>query len=206
MSLLFKNNNDFLEVFKNRLKEFTGAKYVVLTDSCSNAIFLSLKYLQKNSYIPIQSTELLIPNRTYLSVPQSIINAGFTPIFNDKKWKGKYKIGNFPIYDCAVGFKPGMYKAGQYQCLSFQQKKALPIGKGGAILLDNYDAYVTLSRMAWDGRDSSIPVKDDKNIIHGYHMNMIPDDAARGILLLNQFEFNKRQIKSYKDYPDLSKN
>lgn len=125
----FKNNNDFITLFEQRLSEYTGAPYVVLTDSCSNAIFLSLKYLQKNSYVPIQATELLIPERTYISVPQAIINAGFTPIFNKKKWKGKYKIGNLPIYDCAVGFKENMYKPGQYQCLSFQQRKLLELVK-----------------------------------------------------------------------------
>ncbi len=205
ISLEFNNNNDFIELFKHRLKEFSGAKYVVLTDSCSNAVFLCLKYLQKHSYIPVQATELLIPEQTYISIPHAIKNAGFTPIFNKKKWKGKYKIGNLPIYDCAVGFKKDMYKKGQFQCLSFQQKKAIGIGKGGAILLDNKEAYEILNRMAWDGRDSSIPVKDDNNLIHGYHMNMIPDDAVKGVLLLNQYKFKKSDIKTYKDYPNISR-
>jgi len=201
--LKFKNNNDFITLFEQRLSEYTGAPYVVLTDSCTNAIFLSLKYLQKHSYVPVQATELLIPKRTYISVPQAIINAGFTPIFNKKSWKGKYKIGNLPIYDCAVGFKKNMYKEGQYQCLSFQQKKTLGIGKGGAILLDNKEAYDTLKRMAWDGRDSSVSVINDMHITHGYHMNMIPDDAAKGVLILNQLPEKTKQ-GTYKDYPNIS--
>lgn len=200
------NNNDFTLMFEKRLSEFTGAPYVVLTDSCSNAIFLTLKYLQKHYYIPIQETRLIIPKQTYISVPQQIIHAGFEPCFDDIKWKGGYQIGNFPLFDYAVGLKRNMYKDGQFQCLSFQQKKALNIGKGGAILLNNKEAYETLKRMAHDGRDSSIPVHEDNNIILGWHMNMTPDDSVKGVLLLNQLskEKLKASIKSHKDYPDIS--
>jgi hypothetical protein len=63
----------------------------------------------------------------------------------------------------------------------------------------------TLKRMAWDGRDSSISVQDDlDNIILGYHMNMIPDDAAKGILLLNQYKYNSEDFKGFDNYPDIS--
>lgn len=203
----FNNNNDFILLFEKKLAEFTGAKYVVLTDSCTNALFLSLKYYSNNAYIPIQASELLIPERTYISVPQVVKNAGFTPIFNDERWKGKYKIGNLPIYDCAVGFKKDMYKKDTFMCLSFQERKALKLGKGGAILLDDREAYKTLKRMAHDGRDSSIPVSEDKNIISGYHMNMTPDIAAAGVIKLNLLskEDINSNIKTFKDYPNISK-
>jgi len=198
--LKFKNNNDFILLFEKRLSDYTGAPYVVLTDSCTNAIFLTLKWFMNNYYIPKQCSEIIIPKHTYISVPQTIKNAGYISKQCKIKWKGIYKFGEFPIYDCAVGFSPNMYKRSTFQCLSFQQKKAISIGKGGAILLDNKDAYDTLKRMAWDGRDSSIPVRDDKNIIDGYHMNMTPEMAVRGILLLNQYKFNQSDIKSWKDY------
>lgn len=206
VDLEFKNNNDFITLFERRLSEFTGAPYVVLTDSCSNAIFLCLKYFQKYRSYDISSELLLIPEKTYISVPQSIINAGFTPIFNEKKWEQKYKIGDLPIYDYAVGFKKNIYKEGQFQCLSFQQKKTLNIGKGGAILLDNEDAYYTLKRMSWDGRDLSKSSTEDFPI-HGYHMNMIPDDAAKGVLILNQLDNKKIKdgLKNYKFYKKLTK-
>jgi dTDP-4-amino-4,6-dideoxygalactose transaminase len=91
-------------------------------------------------------------------------------------------------------------------CLSFQQKKALPIGKGGAILVPNKKAYEGLKRMAWDGRDASKSVKEDlPNIILGWHMNMTPDDAAKGLLLLNQYKNTKinNSQGSWLDYPNL---
>lgn len=204
--LNFKNNHDFITLFEKRLSEFTGAPYVVLTDSCTNAINVSLKYFLKNFYIPSSYGQMIIPKQTYISVPMVIKQNGFIVSYDDIEWNESYKIGDLPIYDYAVGFKEGMYKSGEFQCLSFQQKKALNIGRGGAILLDNKEAYDTLKRMVWDGRDSSIPVKDDTNIIEGYHFYMTPDDAAKGVLLLNQLS-NKdidNKLGSFKDYPDIS--
>ena len=180
--------------------EFTGAPYVALTDSCSNAIFLSLIYLKR--YGEINNT-ITIPKQTYISVPQAAINAGLNVNFDDVQWVGSYQLVGSPIIDAAVGFSRGMYTGGMV-CISFQQKKALPIGKGGAILLDNRAAYDTIKRMSWDGRDASISLAADlENVIPGFHMNMIPSDAATGIMLLNSYAVDK--IGSYADYPDVSR-
>jgi dTDP-4-amino-4,6-dideoxygalactose transaminase len=199
----FKNNHDFLTLFEERLKQYTGAKYVILTDRCTNALFLILKYFELNELT--QEKEIILPKKTYISVPQMITNfTNFNIKFKKIKWKESYQLGNLPIYDCAVGLKPDMYIKGTYQCLSFQQKKSLSIGKGGAILLDDYDAYITLSRMVHDGRDGSIPLSDDlDNITLGFHMNMSPDEASKGILLLNQL--SSLTLGSFKNYPNISK-
>lgn len=196
MNLEFKNNHDFLTLFERRLSEYTGAPYVVLTDCCTNAIFLSLKYLYKDK------KEITIPSKTYLSVPNIIELAGHKVKFSNYDWEKGYQLDGTCIYDLAVGFEPNMYKPGQYQCLSFQQKKSLPIGRGGAILLDDYEAYKVLKRMTNDGRDGSIETKKDKNIIKGYHMYMTPDNAAKGVLLLNQLKEVK--FGNQDDYPDIS--
>jgi len=135
----------------------------------------------------------------------SIIHSNNNPIFKKIKWNKAYELSNTNIWDCAVGFEKNMYQKNTFQCISFQQKKAINIGKGGAILLDNKKAYKKLKRMTWDGRDSSISVKNDKNIILGYHMNMTPDDAAKGILILNQFNNENSFFKNYKNYPNISK-
>ena len=203
----FKNNHDFLTLFENRLKDFTGAKYVILTDRCTNALFLSLEYWKKYKMNPVDDNRLIIPNRTYISVPQMLERSGFIPIFDNIKWVGSYQVGNTNIYDYAVQFHADMYKKDTVQCLSFQQKKAINIGKGGAILLDDEVMYQELKRMVHDGRDGSIPVHEDKELSFGYHMNMSPDEAAKGVLLLNQFDIedNYRLNKDYNDYPDLSK-
>jgi dTDP-4-amino-4,6-dideoxygalactose transaminase len=194
------NNHYFIDLFEQRLCEYTGAPAAVLVDSCSNAIFLSLKYLQRTN-TPL-SPIITIPKRTYISVPQAIANAEVGVAFHDDTWIGQYHLYGSPIIDAAVGFTRNMYRGGMV-CLSFQQKKALSIGKGGAILLDDLDAARILRRMAWDGRDASKSVADDlPNIIAGYHMNMIPDDAATGILKLNTYTGDI--IGSYINYPDIS--
>lgn len=192
----FKNNNDFILLFEKRLSEYTGAPYVVLTSSCTNSIMLMLKYLK--------STKAVIPSRTYLSVAQLLYKENINFKYSDKSWKGSYHICD-NIYDYAVGFKENMYVLGQYQCLSFQQKKTLNIGKGGAILLDSYEDYKILKRMSHDGRDGSIHTSlDIENIILGYHVYMSPDEAVKGILLLNQLLDRNIIIGSSDDYPDIS--
>jgi len=193
------NNHKFITLFEKEISKYTGAPYVVLTDSCSNALFLCLKYLN------LKNEVIAIPKRTYLSVPQSILSSGNKVQFKNIKWKSNYQLKPFNIFDCAVGFQKDMYLKDTFMCLSFQQKKAIGIGKGGAILTDNKKAYKVLKRLSWDGRDASKSIKEDTGIIFGYHMNMIPDDAAKGLLLLNQYSFNKKDIKSYKDYPNIKR-
>lgn len=194
-----KNNNDFINLFEQRLCEYTGAPYAVVVDCCTNAILLSLEYHNK------RRQRITIPTQTYVSVPMTLINYGYNVWLEFEEWAGNYRLGNTNVYDYAVGFEKNMYRAGQVQCVSFQQKKRLAIGKGGAILLDDPVMYQRLKRMRHDGRDSSISVEADaNNIIVGYHMNMTPDNAARGILLLNQLSENYT-LGTFKDYPDISK-
>lgn len=196
------NNNDFIDMFEKELSIYTGAPYVVLTDSCTNAIFLTLKYIEQWYFVPLSLMVVDIPKNTYVGVAHSIINAGFHLSFNNKEWNESYQLGDLPIRDCAVAFYKDMYIPGQYQCLSFQQKKRLNIGKGGAILLDNEEAYIELKKMAFDGRNLNGEIDD--TMVQGYHMNMIPDDAARGLLILNQINLRPYNKIGYRDYPNIS--
>jgi dTDP-4-amino-4,6-dideoxygalactose transaminase len=195
----YNNNNDFVELFEQRLCEYTGAPYAVVVDRCTNAILLSLEYQGK------KKQRITIPMHTYLSVPMTLINHNYNVWFQFKEWVGHYQLGNTNIYDYAVQFEKNMYISGQVQCVSFQQKKRLAIGKGGAILLDDEEMYKKLKRMRHDGRDSSIPVMHEKpeDIIMGYHMYMSPDEAVKGLLLLNQLT-SDYTLGTFKDYPNLS--
>ena len=86
--------------------------------------------------------QIHIPSKTYLSIPQSIIHAGFEPVFDISKneWKGIYQLYPLPIYDSAKRFTSNMYLEGTFMCLSFHIKKHLKIGKGGMILCDDLEA------------------------------------------------------------------
>ena len=195
------NNNDFIELFERRLCDYTGAPHAIAVDRCTNAILLCVEYLARMRIIS-KSRILTIPARTYISVPMTLMNYGYDIKLTDEQWSGYYQIGDTTVYDYAVGFEWGMYVPGQIQCLSFQQKKRLPIGKGGAILTDDASMATTLRRMRHDGRDSAVTTAADiPNIIHGYHMYMSPDEAAKGILLINQ-QLPMFVPGSCHDYPD----
>jgi hypothetical protein len=59
-------------------------------------------------------------------------------------WLGEYRFKETPVWDSARMLQPGMYRAGQYQCLSFGPGKPLDNTRGGAVLLDNEEHYKRL--------------------------------------------------------------
>jgi hypothetical protein len=74
-----------------------------------------------------------------------------------------------------------MYRPGQMQCLSFGNGKPLQLGKVGAILLDDPDAYHVLSQMRSDGRDLRInPWVAQTNMMIGYHYFPTLESVAQG--------------------------
>jgi hypothetical protein len=99
---------------------------------------------------------------TYLSVPQTMrkLNIDYSLIEDD--WIGEYQFHGTRIWDSARRLEPNMYRAGQLQCLSFGYTKPIDIGRGGAILLDNKDDYIILSKMRYDGRDLEISPWDEQ--------------------------------------------
>lgn len=195
---MLSNNDEFVTQFERKLCSYTGARYAIAVDRCTNAILLSLVAQGIKG-------DVTIPEHTYLSVPMTLALHGYNISFRKEQWEGSYQIGDTNVWDCAVGFERNMYRSGTIQCLSFQQKKRLAIGTGGAILLDDKDTADYLSRLRHDGRDSSVPVVgDDPNkIILGYHMYMSPNQAADGILLLNQMS-EDYQVGKWSDYPNIS--
>lgn len=187
---------DFIGMFEKKLSDYTGAPYVVLTDSCTSAIFLCLKL-----YKP---TIITCPKNTYHSVPMHILYAGHKLHFENIKWYESYNFAPTNIFDYAYCLREGMYKKGQYQCLSFHYKKPLHVNKGGCILLDNKEHYELLNKMAYDGRDRITKMKDLKDIsVLGYHMMMTPETACEG--LLNWDRKKPSVARTDKDYDDTSK-
>ena len=113
-----KNNPyKIVRMFEEELEYYTGAKYVVSVDSCTNALFLVCKYLQVG--------RVTIPSQTYLSVPQSIIHAGGEVIFDKRPktnhWCGVYQLKPYPIYDAAKRLTSNMYVGG---CLLYTSDAA----------------------------------------------------------------------------------
>jgi dTDP-4-amino-4,6-dideoxygalactose transaminase len=194
------------EDFEQRLSEYTGAPYVVTVDNQSNALFLALMYEK------VKGIEIEIPARTYPSVPCEIIHAGakvkFKPV-KGKTIKGAYQLSPTNVWDSALSFTAGMYKSGTHMCISFTGPyKHFKLSKGGAILTDNEEAYFWFKRARYSGRRECSYHEDHFDML-GWNFYMMPELAARGLLLMNQFYTSKGEPKHNEDlelpYPDLSK-
>lgn len=190
---------DIVGIFEEKLAKFAGSKYAVATDCCTNGLFLCLKYLEAKGTVTI-------PSRTYVSVPMQIIHAGCKVAFEDIEWSGISQLKPYPIYDGATRFTKGMYVGGDaLQVVSFQIKKRLPIGKGGAIFTNCDKAYRWLKLATYDGRDLNTPYMSKEHIAQfGWHYYMTPEDAARGILLMDQLPEVNEDSGGSNNYFDLS--
>ena len=184
--------------FEQALAEYTGAPYAIMTDCCTHAIELCMRYdrVEFCAFTPY----------TYLSIPMLMHKLGikyYYEVGTPEKWVGEYKFRKTRIWDSARRLEKGMYREGQIQCLSFGHTKPLHIGRGGAILLDDKAAYEALIKMRYDGRDLNIrPWEDQKTFTVGYHYKPTPEEATQGLALLQGLkEFPVKPV--YYDYPDL---
>jgi dTDP-4-amino-4,6-dideoxygalactose transaminase len=199
------------EDFEKALSDYTGSPYVVTVDNQSNALFLAL-YYEKNIKKSITQDTITIPNRTYPSVPCEIIHAGLKVNFveiNGTKLKGAYQLRGSNVWDSALRFTADMYIPDSHMCISFTGPyKHFKLSKGGAILTDNHDAYLWFKRARYSGR-RECSYHDDYFDMLGWNFYMMPELAARGLLLMNQF-YNIDGTKKHNQdlelpYPDLSK-
>ena len=129
---------------------------------------------------------ITIPTHTYISVPNIIVTSGYKKLnLEEKEWEGLYQLEPLNIWDSGR-FTKGMYIGGDnFQTLSFQIKKRLPIGRGGMILTDDKEPYDWLVEGRYDGRDLDKPQTEDNIEIFGYHMYMTPEDARGLIFSIN---------------------
>ena len=197
--------------FEEKLALYTGAKYAVALDNLSNALFLSL-YYENHIKKSIKSDTISIPNRTYPSVPCEIIHAGLKVDFyqiDGETLKGAYQLKGSNIWDSALRFTTNMYIPKTHMCISFTGPyKHLKLGKGGAILTDNFKAYSWFRRARYSGR-RECSYHDDNFDMLGWNFYMMPELAARGLLLIDHFYNPDGTKKKNKDvemaYPYLSK-
>jgi dTDP-4-amino-4,6-dideoxygalactose transaminase len=199
------------EDFEKALADYTGSKYVVTLDNMSNGLFLALYY---EHYVnkSLKTDTITIPNRTYPSVPCEIIHAGLKVNFDivkGKTIKGAYQLKGSNVWDSALCFTADMYKPETHMCVSFTGPyKHFKLSKGGAILTDDHNAYLWFKRARYSGR-RECSYHDDNLDMLGWNFYMMPELAARGLLLMGQFYNMDGTKKSNPDltlpYPDLSK-
>ena len=177
--------------FEQALAKYTGAPYAIMTDCCTHAIEMCLRW---DNVKCVQ-----FPAYTYLSIPMTMHKLGITYDLLDQKWTGEYQFIGTRIWDSARRLEPNMYRSGQLQCLSFGHSKPLQIGRGGAILTDDVEVYDQLSQMRYDGRDLAVvPWQEQLTFKVGYHYKPTIEEAQKGLELLPLV--NERP--KYVEYPD----
>lgn len=194
---MLHNPYKIVKMFEEEVAHYTGAPYAVSVNSCTNAIFLACRYEK------VQGKEVIIPKRTYLSPPQSIMQAGANLVFEDISWKGIYQLKPFPIYDAAKRLTSNMYIPGSHMCLSFHIKKHLKIGKGGMILTDSEEAVEFFRKARYEGR-SELQYHQDMIDEEGWNMYMTPEQAARGLMLMQNYPEVVQDLPEDPPYRDLT--
>lgn len=183
---------DAILQFEQALAKYTGAPYAVMTDCCTHAIEMCLRYKRVKR---VQFTAY-----TYLSIPMTMHKLGIEYELVPEKWTGEYRFYGTDIWDSARRLERGMYRSGMMQCLSFGHNKPLQIGHGGAILLDNKEAYGFLLQQRYDGRNLSVsPWQEQRVFKIGYHYRPTIEDALHGLEKLNAVN----KLPKYHQYPDL---
>jgi dTDP-4-amino-4,6-dideoxygalactose transaminase len=188
--------------------------------------------ITKGIYQPV----ITIPRHTYPSVACEIIHAGgkiewVDNLYHKDKIEGAYQLFPTKVIDSSLHFTNNMYNSGKHMCLSFTGPyKHLKLGKGGAIITDDLRFSMWAKRARFSGRNECSYFEDDfdctktleyeyfedkdpepinRAAIAGWNFYMMPEIAARGILLLQQFYDRDGKPKSNEDlcmaYPDLSK-
>lgn len=185
--------------FEDELASYCGAPHAVAVDSCTNAIFLSL-VLEARRFGGQE--ELTLPARTYSGVAQAALNAGWSIRWDHSEWRNRYVIAPTRVVDAALDLSPGSYQPGTLMCVSFHAAKQLPIGIGGAILLDIPADCLWLRSARMDGRQQGTNSMRPQQ--PGYHCFMPPDVAARGLWLLTALKGAAPPTGRHDDYPDLS--
>ena len=201
------NPYQVVQDFEKEMAKFVGSPFAVAVDSCTNALFLSCVYLKVD--------EITLPNKTYVSVPCSVIHAGGKVRFENYDWQGIYQLKPYPIYDSACQLFKGMYIDGSHQCISFSSNKPLNIGKGGMIFTDDFKAVCWYRKARYEGR-AEVSIMEDNFDMIGWNMYMTPEQASRGLLLLSSYvrpeirgllllsSYVRPEIRT-PIYPDLSK-
>jgi dTDP-4-amino-4,6-dideoxygalactose transaminase len=186
--------------FEQELAEFAGAPYAIMTDCCTHAIELCLRY--------DRVTECSFTPYTYLSVAMTMHKLGIDYRYLDhawQRWIGEYPFVGTRIWDSARRLESNMYRPGAMQCLSFGHSKPLHIGRGGAILLDDPVAYHEILLQRYDGRDLNIlPWPQQQTFRVGYHYKPTPEEAELGSALLQGIRENPPEPR-FVEYPDLRK-
>lgn len=183
--------------FEEKIADFYGAKWGIAVDACTHGIELCLRYVGAN--------EIVVPKRTYLSVPMLANKMNLELKWKDEDWRDYYEIGNTGVYDAAVLWRENSYIPKSFMCISFQFQKHLGLGRGGMILTDDSVAKDELKKMSYDGRMPDVPWREQNINTMGYHYYMTPEVAQNGLDKFEEVKIKEPRKWLLEDWPDLTK-
>jgi len=181
--------------FEKEIAKFFGSSFAIAVDSCTHGIELALRYTGEK--------EILVPKRTYLSIPFLANKMGLDLFWKDEQWVDYYYLTH-NIIDAAVLWKKDSYISGTFMGLSFQFQKHLSLGRGGMLLTDNEEAAIQIKKMSYDGRLPNIPWRDQNINTYGYHYYMTPETAENGLNKLPKAIETEPKQWVVTDWPDLT--
>ena len=187
---------EIVNKFENKIAEFFGAPYAVAVDCCTHGIELCLRQQEVLT--------LIVPKRTYLSVPMLANKLNIRLQWNDEQWEDYYWLEGTNIIDAAVLWKKDSYIPNTFKCVSFQFQKHLSLGRGGIILTDNKEAAIELKKMSYDGRLPNVPWRNQNIDTMGYHYYMAPEIALMGLNKLEKAINTPPKKWSIDEWPDLT--
>ena len=188
---------NIVKEFEEKIADFYGAPYGVSVDACTHGIEICLRYVGAN--------EIVVPKRTYLSVPMLANKMNLELKWKDEDWRDYYEIGNTGVYDAAVLWKENSYIPKSFMCISFQFQKHLSLGRGGIILTDDKEARDELKKMSYDGRTPDKPWREQNVTTMGYHYYMTPETAQKGLDKFEEAKKTKPRKWLLEDRPDITK-
>ena len=181
--------------FEKEIAKFFGSSFAIAVDSCTHGIELALRYTGEK--------EILVPKRTYLSIPFLANKMGLDLFWKDEQWVDYYYLTH-NIIDAAVLWKKDSYIPQTFMGLSFQFQKHLSLGRGGMLLTDNEEATIQIKKMSYDGRLPNIPWRDQNIDTYGYHYYMTPETAENGLNKLPKAIETEPKQWVVTDLPDLT--
>ncbi len=189
-------NFESITNFEKEIAKFFGSPFAIAVDSCTHGIELALRYTGEK--------EILVPKRTYLSIPFLANKMGLDLFWKDEQWVDYYYLTH-NIIDAAVLWKKDSYIPETFMGLSFQFQKHLSLGRGGMLLTDNEEAAIQIKKMSYDGRLPNIPWRDQNIDTYGYHYYMTPETAENGLNKLPKAIETEPKQWVITDWPDLTK-
>jgi len=188
--------------FEAELSKFVGATGVIVTDSCTNAIELGLRYSTPKMYATI-------PPNCHFTIPMTLKKLGIEYMTSEDNWENEFRIQGSSVYVAENTLAKDMFQTEnpaqkKIVCISLGPDSPLGLEGGGAILTNDKAAYEYLKLAANNGRDLKVDNwEDQKEFTVGYNYGMRPADAIAGLNKLANEEINSSDY-GYKNYPDIS--